>query len=280
MTDAKIIADSIGPSGARITTLQVKLHRMVLAELDTHRAFSRNFSSSRAIPTKILLNQVQTAPAMPVYWGKNQAGMQAKEEFVGEDRERMIDWWKMMASVASLGAEWGAAMGVHKQIVNRTIEPYMWVEGIVTSTEWENFYALRCHPDAQPEFQALAYKIREARALSTPKELNYGDWHLPYITSADWYDMESSLGVNQYNITTELAKVSAARCCRVSYLKHDGTDPRVEDDIDLFFKLAGGVPIHASPLEHQAVCDAGDLRSRNFLGWRQFRAIWEEGGSK
>ncbi len=276
MTDAKIILDSISPEGKRITTMQIKLHRMVLAEFDTHRRFSRNFSSSRAIPTKKLLEQVSASPAMPVWWGKNQAGMQAQEEFTGEERERAIEWWRIMAEVIARGSEWGAAMGVHKQLVNRPIEPFLYVEGIVTSTEWQNFFDLRCHPDAQPEIQLLAYKMRDALEASTPTPLQYGQWHLPYLTM-DERDMLYVYGLEDREPLWR-QKISAARCCRVSYLKHDGDKPHLDDDLALFDKLAAGVPIHASPLEHQAQCveNCDPSLSRNFSGWVQFRALWEQ----
>lgn len=275
MTEAKVICDSISDAGARITTVQIKFHRFELPALDTHRAFSRNFSSSRAIPTKKFLEQIRNEPAMPVWWGKNQAGMQANEELVGEERQEAIDWWEESAWYAARQAERGAALGVHKQIVNRVVEPFMWVEGIVTATDWDNFFELRCHPDAQPEIRVLAEKIKEVRIHSTPNRLNSGEWHLPYITEEDRKNFFVNLCM--YGSPTEtLAKVSAARCCRVSYLKHDGTSPNLKEDLALFERLAGGVPIHASPLEHQAEALPDQFaRSRNFSGWRQFREIWE-----
>ena len=47
---AVIAADSINVKGKRITTFIVTMPRIVLAELNTHRVFSRNSASSRAIP--------------------------------------------------------------------------------------------------------------------------------------------------------------------------------------------------------------------------------------
>lgn len=282
MTSAKIMADSISPEGVRITTMQVKFHRFVLAEFNTHRRFSRNFSSSRAIPTKKLLEQVRTNPAMPVWWGKNQSGMQAPEELTGQALRDAQLAWRLSASIAADRAEEMAASGAHKQIVNRLIEPFLYVEGIVTSTDWQNFFDLRCHPDAQPEIQALAYKMRDVLNASTPTPLTHGDWHLPYISSDDHFTIDDhyeELGrPATFSLWEELAKVSAARCCRVSYLKHDGTTATIKEELALFDKLAGGVPIHASPLEHQARCvpECDPSLSRNFSGWVQFRALWEQ----
>jgi hypothetical protein len=164
-------------------------------------------------------------------------------------------------------------MGVHKQIVNRVLEPYLFVEGIVTSTEWNNFFELRCHKDAQPEIQELANKIKIAINNSTPIKLNNDQWHLPYIKDDD-YEL-----INQYpDIKFILQKISAARCCRVSYLLHDGTNPNVTDDLSLFNRLAGSVPKHHSPLEHQALPDLVYQYPEyhgNFDGFIQFRKLSE-----
>lgn len=276
MIEAKIIADSVSESGKRITTLQVKFHRFVLPEFNTHRVFSRNFSSSRAIPTKKLLEQVRNDPAMPVHWGKNQPGMQAKEELDAEERFRADAKWRYAAVVAANHAEEMAAIGTHKQIVNRIIEPYIWANGIVTSTEWDNWDALRRHEDAQPEIHELACRIHEAREASTPRLLKAGEWHLPYITDEErespFYKIEANIQSNM------LVKISAARCCRVSYLKHDGTKADVNEDLFLFQRLAGAEPLHASPLEHQATPSSYNERHLwgNLFGWTQYRKVWEQ----
>lgn len=280
MIEAKVIADSISESGKRITTLQVKFHRFILPEFNTHRVFSRNFSSSRAIPTKKLLEQVRTDPAMPVHWGKNQAGMQAAEELDELTKAGAKEQWRVAALNAAHYAESLSILGAHKQIVNRIIEPYLWANGIVTSTEWDNWDELRRHEDAQPEIYELACRIHEARAASTPVLLQPGEWHLPYISEAEKNDQFFKIPAN-HNM---LKKISAARCCRVSYLKHDGSAPNVNDDLFLFQRLAGAVPLHASPLEHQATpyhlqpgaigYDA-ELQG-NLKGWIQYRKLWEK----
>lgn len=279
MIEAKIIEDSISEMGKRITTLQVKFHRFILPEFNTHRVFSRNFSSSRAIPTKKLLEQVCNDPAIPVHWGKNQSGMQAKEELQGINRQLAKDEWKHAAIAAAGYAETLANMGAHKQIVNRVIEPFLWVNGIVTSTEWSNWFDLRAHDDAQPEIHELALCMKEALNQSTPVVLKHDEWHLPYLTSEEKTKYGSKLG----------AQISAARCCRVSYLKHDGTKPNVDDDLALFERLAGAVPLHASPLEHQATPDLcynfKNIYPSSFVkpglhgnlqGWIQYRKVWEQ----
>ena len=240
--------------------------------------FSRNFSSSRAIPTRKLIQQVCTDPAVPIHWGINQPGMQATHEMSGNDLKNAKHTWMRAVESASKMAQTMADLGAHKQIVNRIIEPFLWANGIVTSTEWDNFFDLRAHPDAQPEIHELALRMREAMDNSTPKLLNTGEWHLPYLTDEEKYKYGVDLG----------QQISAARCCRVSYLKHDGTTPNVDEDLALFERLAGAVPLHASPLEHQATPDViipGNRISMaswkdstahgNFSGWIQFRKLWE-----
>lgn len=273
MIEAKIIEDSISEiEGKRITTIQVKFHRFILPEFNTHRVFSRNFSSSRAIPTSKLIEQVENDPAIPVYWGRNQPGMQAEEELTGREYSNALNEWRRAAAIAANVASNLSQYNVHKQIVNRVLEPYLWVNGIVTSTEWDNWDLLRCHKDAQPEIQELAHTMRVARNKSDPNILKEGEWHLPYITHAERKD--SYFRKNQ----KLLRKISAARCCGVSYLKHDGALPKIEDDLALFDRLAKAEPIHASPLEHQATpnIDHDLYLEGNFIGWIQFRKLWEQ----
>lgn len=277
MIEVKVVEDSINDRGQRLATLQVKFHRFILPEFNTHRVFSRNFSSSRAIPTKKLLEQVRRDPATPVHWGKNQPGMQAHEELEGMGRRFAEEAWKRAAESAAMMAEEMAAVGVHKQIVNRIIEPYLWANGIVSSTEWDNWFELRDHEDAQPEIKQLASEMKQAMQRSTPRFLKPGEWHLPYVLE---HERADSYFKNKIDL---LKKISAARCCRVSYLKHDGTVPVIDDDIALFERLAGSVPIHASPLEHQATpnhlkpgaLDYNSTLEGNLKGWVQFRKLWE-----
>lgn len=266
MISVKVIADSMSPEGERLSTLQVKFHRYILPEFNTHRVFSRNFSSSRAIPTKKLLEQVRLNPAIPLHFGKNQPGMQAFEELDGLEREAAERTWKEAAREAASFAAVLSDIGLHKQQVNRIIEPFLYVEGIVSSTEWDNFFGLRAHPDAQPEIQDLAYKMIEALEESDPVELEYGQWHLPYVSEEEKYSMPLDI----------LRRVSSARCCRVSYLKHDGSSPSVEEDINLCNRLMSSKPIHASPFEHVATPIASGS-SGNFTGWLQYRKMVEAG---
>ena len=228
----------------------------------THRVFSRNASSSRAIPVKTMLSQVWNDPAMPEYWGANKSGMQAGGAILGPRKDVIKFVWKTAAKAACVAAWSMMKLGLHKQWANRVLEPWQFIHVIVTATEWDNFMELRYHNDAQPEIFALARAVKIARTVSKPKELKHGEWHLPYITEAER---------NEYDLKT-LQKMSTARCCRVSYLKHDGTKPNVEDDLKLYDRLVGSRPLHASPLEHIATPSRGDNTwSGNLRGWVQYR---------
>lgn len=272
--EVKIIADSISSTenGTRITTLQLKYHRYIHAEFMTHRVFSRSASSSRAIPIMKTIRQVWTDPAMPVHWGKNISGMQAKSELTNIRLYLAKFLWRLSAKTACVAALGFHYIGLHKQIGNRMLEPWQFINVIVTSTEFDNFFKLRIHPDAQPEIHVLAKKMKQCIDRSTPEKLGKdsgnGTWHLPYISHSEKLRFPISI----------LLKVSVARCARVSYNNHDGSIPDIGKDIALHDMLVGSEPLHASPAEHQAFPIENNLQLfyKNFRGWEQYRTIIEE----
>lgn len=255
-TSAKIIRDSVSPEGHRLTTMEVTFHRFVLAEFNTHRMFSRNSASSRAIPTKKFMERVS---AFPVEFGSNQPGMQAGPPLEGEDLKRAEELWGVAGIQMKMFAKQLADLGVHKQVTNRLLEPFMWHTVIVTATEWDNFFGLRANPMAQPEIRVAAEMMLDAYKNSEP-ELLRGQWHLPYVLDDE---LPLDLGV--------LLKISAARCARVSYLTHDGVR-NIDKDLELFARLTEADPPHASPLEHVALpARPGETVEGNFTGWHQLR---------
>ncbi len=278
---AKVIADSISPDGVRLTTIHAKIHRFVLAELNTHRVFSRNSASSRAIPTKKIRQMVVEDPAMPIWWGKNQAGMQANEELTGLELHRAHRIWLDLRDEAVSNHEEMEAIGLHKQIANRPLEPWLWHHVIISATEWDNFFHQRRHKDAQPEMRYAADAIFSAREASKPKLVGYGEWHLPY---GDRFSIPGSstqflLSGFPPDVQLEmLKKICVGRCARVSYLTHDGVID-IAADIALFDRLSGQDPGHWSPLEHVATpvdwTKTGAVRG-NFKGWRQLRHDYEK----
>ena len=263
---AKVVEDSLSVDGIRLTTLQLRYPRFIHAEFLTHRLFSRNASSSRAIPVNKMLAQVWNDPAAPLHWGQNQAGMQAQTELTGWRRTAAKLVWRFSGRFMC-GFVWaGMKLGMHKQIANRLLEPWQFISVIVTATEWDNFFLLRDHKDAQPEIRALAKVMREAMNESSPKILRIGEWHLPYVNQAERDEFQPAL----------LAKLSAARCARVSYLTHEGKPPELGKDLELYDRLVGANPIHASPVEHQATPAFNyDHQSGNLRGWQQYRKMVE-----
>ena len=261
----KMIEDSISKTN-RICTLQLKYHRYIHAEFMTHRVFSRSASSSRAIPIKKIISEVWNNPATPLHWGQNISGMQAKTELTGIKLYLAKTFWNLASKFACILAYFMYNIGLHKQIGNRILEPFSFINVILTSTEFDNFFELRIHPDAQPEIQELAKQIKEAIDNSNPKSLEDGDWHLPYIS----YEERELFDV------TDLLKASTARCARVSYNNHDGSLPSVTKDIQLHDRLVGSKPLHASPAEHPAKAEGNDTFYKNFKGWNQYRTILED----
>lgn len=259
--EAIVVADSESEHWDRITTLQLTYPRFIHSEFMTHRVFSRSASSSRAIPVRKMLSHVWNNPATPVSWGRNIPGMQARTELEGVKLTIAKRLWKWSGR-AMCAAVWIMdRIGLHKQVANRLLEPWQHIHVVVTSTEWQNFFALRCHPDAQPEFQELACKIREAMAASKPVKRAAGEWHLPYVSDAERDAIPMELAV----------RVSAARCCRVSYLNHGGHRSGLCENAQLYDRLIKADPPHMSPVEHQARAAERRTRYANFMGWRSHR---------
>lgn len=286
---AKIIKDSISPLGTRLVTLHLRYPRFIHAEFMTHRVFSRNARSSRAVPVAKMIEEVKNDPAIPIHWGRNQPGMQAAEEC---NEKVHLDWEEVSTGIGELpdqrvmsreeawlwardkaveAAEAFMKAGYHKQVANRLLEPFMHIDTLVSSTDWANWNHLRDHEDAEPHIQKLAREIKAAMTNSKPTELDYGQWHLPYIEDGEFDNLEIA------------QKVSVARCARISYTPFDGNGS-VEAELERYTRLVGSDPLHASPAEHQAKPDCGeqtDVSFRwlnphlqgNFTGWIQYRKL-------
>jgi thymidylate synthase ThyX len=316
MYAAKVLADSVSPCGVRLTTLQVTFPRIVLAEFNTHRMLSRNSASSRAIPVEKRIAEVEADPFVPVEkriaeveadpfvpeaFGMNRPGMQAGAAVDPAMQAMSRAAWREACRRAVDGARTLVEAGVHKQWANRLLEPFAWHTVIVTATEWENFFALRCNEMAQPEIRRAAEMMRDAMAASAPRKMGIGEWHLPLFG----YD-EDGLTFNDNDPgalpMSEAIKVSVARCARVSYLTHDGRRD-VDADLALYDRLLSSG--HMSPFEHVAYvgqlvncdgfCDDTELAlwkvGPQWVGnfrwpWVQFRktlpgeSVWSGGSGK
>jgi len=275
--EAKVVEDSVAQHGGRLSTLQLRYPRYIHAELMTHRVFSRNASSSRAVPVAKMVDRALDEMVEPIRWGKNQAGMQAANAcFEGEELDRARAIWRHMAETCAAGVkELGTlgGVGLHKQWANRPLEWFSTISVVLTSTDFSNWDELRMHPDAQPEIKHLADLIFAAREGSAPifrprNRLHESGWHLPYVSGA-----EREVYPDQPEF---LAQLSTARCARTSYLNHDGSFPDKNKDIGLFNDLVGARPLHASPTEHQGYpLPLREQRSKNLQGWRQHRELVE-----
>lgn len=302
--EAKIIADSIGPNKQRITSMILTYPRFIHSELMTHRMFSRNSASSRAIPFEKMVKMVQKDPCIPIAWQKDHKGMQGTEYITNLDarvcEREWIDASKFAVQQAKKlqGSKWlSEGTSVTKQLCNRLLEPFMWHTVLVTATEWDNFFELRCPfyrvlgakndpfnlrfdhrskkdleeaygaPDvvvaarkkgeneyfawqslnlsqAEIHIQALAEAMWDAINESTPKELQGGEWHIPFGDNID----ENLL--NSYDdFDNQKIKISTARCARLSYMTFEGKID-YEKDIALHDQLLTNG--HMSPFEHCA----------------------------
>lgn len=298
---AKLIVSSITKTGRQIDTLQLRYPRPIHSEFMTHRAFSRNASSSRAIPTASLL--IRDSEMFVPNFRLNKPGMQPGDYLSPGDQILAEEIWRDMARACIEGCQKLSSktgLNVHKQHANRPLEWFGYIDVVVTATDWKNFYFLRDHEMAQEEIHLLADVMIRAKDQFEPTLLRDGDWHLPYITDKDREEaranysrylplLKDTFAVTE-DLETEISSpdaillaVSAARCCRVSYSKHDGSPSTFEEDIERFGKLMPpNGPIHASPMEHQATPLAHFAPSRqgNFRDFAQFRqfivnhAVW------
>lgn len=286
---ARVVAYSVSEeTNENIITFELEYPRLIHSELMTHRLFSRNAASSRAIPVQKMIEMVLDNPAMPVRFGKNQAGMQD----TGEDFRGVVnfgtlsllpeDAWGCAARDAADVANKFSTAGFHKQIANRLLEPFQYIKTVVTFTgKGSNFYGLRDHPDADPTICELAQAMKEAQNGAKARVLGVGDWHLPYYEN----------GVFRKGIDKGLEqakRISASCCAQVSFRKLDNSSEKADK---VFERLVESKPVHASPTEHQAtplkvgvgfrskyvthIDRDGNPWSGNFRNWGQFRQVIE-----
>lgn len=264
---AKVICDSVSDRGIRLTTFHCRYWRAIHAELMTHRVFSRNARSSRAVPSRVLL----TEPIFIPVFGMNKPGMQSDIVAPEELQMKWRNEWQDLAAICREYVDRWSNEGMHKQHANRPLEWFGWIDVLVTSVYWKNFWTLRISEFAQPEFDELARCMKQGMDLSRPRVLRPGEWHLPYITRQD----------ELYSLDLQL-KLSTARCARLSYRPFDGQNDHAAE-VARYEKLVVSSPVHASPAEHQATPDTFSHtlgggwdhphEHGNFTGWRQHRKM-------
>lgn len=285
---AKIVADSISEAGDRVTTFELEYNRYIHSEFMTHRMMSRNCSSSRAIPIDKMIGYTQENMAVPLYFGKNQSGMQAKGEI--KNKKLALFVWKTSFKLMKLSAKILSKLGMHKQIPNRLLESFQMVKVVVTTTDMDNFLNLRYHQDAQPEILMLAHKMKVALDASVPKVLKAGQWHLPYVETLELsntptfggnindqhYFLNDSEGNNLGEIYLEDAiKISTASCAAQSYRTESMTLKKAKKIYDMLIKAD---VVHSSPFEHIATpVKEGAVEPRVSINLIHAPNTWEKG---
>ena len=291
--EAKVVQDSISPDNKRILTFELTYMRYIHAEFLTHRMLSRNAASSRAIPVEKMHEFIRTSPATPVVWQKNQPGMQSSIDLVGEELEIAQREWRIATNLAVDSSQALLKAGLHKQWANRVTEPFQMMKVVVTATEWSNFFWLRNHADAQPEIHELARVMFDAMTESVPNPIGFNEWHVPYVKRERRYLNGDLIYLDNEGtpITAEDARIVSASCCaQVSFRKSDDS---LEKARSIYARLVESSPVHASPVEHQAMPIESpnqplskwfqkgvthfdkkhDAWSGNFKGWVQFRQL-------
>lgn len=265
MIQVKIVGDSVNPLGTRLTSWLLTYPRFIHSEFMTHRVFSRNAASSRAIPFKRMLAAVNQQPAFPEYWGAEQKGMAPVEEVSWKERTKDLWIWASIEATTR-AKQMVEETGIHKSIANRLLEPFGHITVLATATDHKNFFALRANKMAEPTFQVLAFKMLEAYLSNVPRVVDWGGWHMPDL-GGEWTG----------DLATNLA-ICTARCARLSYLTHDGTHSP-QTDVELWGRLKDGG--HWSPFEHPAQAHASPYGRSNYdtgnrlCGWTQYRKMFE-----
>jgi len=289
---AVVLQDSITAAGSRVVTIEAEYPRFILAELNTHSAIEKNSSSSRAIPIFNMIAQLEDNKAVPVYWGKAKAGMQAGAELDKDNLSMAKDYWHSASRRAIRHAIRLSDIGLHKQTANRLLEPFQLMKTVLTATDLDNFFNLRIHPDAQPEILMLAYKMYKAIQASTPRLLKDDEWHLPYIhTDRDdkggimYLSLDSvgkETGYQEYTAYSA-CQISASCCAQTSYRKNDDS---LEKAVTIFDKLIGADVLHASPFGHLATpvletqriyTETGHLDVERSVNCPEAPSTWQQG---
>jgi len=263
-------------TGKEIFTLVCEYPRAIHAQLLTHNVFSKNSSSTRAVPIAAAIKQIENNPAKYI-WTEKQSGMQGA--LSTEDQaivyNEVFDWARSAAIEHTLEL---VKQGAHKQNAGRLLEPFQNIKIVLTSTEWKNWDWLRDHEDAQGEIADLARAIKHARDNAKVIELNAGEWHVPFVNRyrcPEYDDLTYYLDdENQTDLTVEEAKlISMSVCAQVSYRKEDYT---LEKANKMKGMLLNGSKVHASPFEHQATPVSSYTENTGSNDPYEFES-WEEG---
>lgn len=222
MISAKMICDSIDPRGNRLRTLEVVMPRYILAEFNTHRMLSRNSASSRAIPFDKMVNEVQERTFIPYAWQKNHKGMQGTEYHTDFTYNHAAEqgWLRARDTAVFEANLLNNNCDITKQLANRLLEPFMYHKVLVSGTEWDNFFNLRCPSytfhndnkeftfksrkdvikhfgeDEEVEYESGNVKLKDLSVIQW-LQLNTGqaDIHMMFLAEAIWDATNESVPV-------------------------------------------------------------------------------------
>ncbi len=281
------IQDSLNLStDSRLSTFQWDYPRFIHGEVMTHRVFSRNAGSSRAIPVVSAIDLAVDNMVIPEF-KYNKGGMQPGRFLSERDMRSAKNIWENCAFNCVLAARELSSLKVHKQWANRMLEWFSPIRIVLSSTEFDNFLWLRNDHEAQDEIAEIAFNVERLLSESKPQIVGLGHAHVPYVDRSE--NLEYS--VNGIPLTIPQAlKISASVCGQMSYRKSDDSLEKAEDMYDRFIR---GHRVHSSPFEHQAIAadscidvipkhlDMGithfDRQNRwysgNLRGWVQYRHL-------
>jgi len=304
----KILLDSRAPSGARLTTFEVRIPKFLLAQLNTHRSLSKSAASSRAIPINRTLEAVENDPFVPTYWGKNKKGMSPDEELSDDakDGNKEIDcvpcygtgfaFGSVDCGVCKYCGKTGKIIKSSKELSARAEAKQAWLKlrdrAIETVRQLDN---LGLHKElANRLIEPWAYstviisattfrnffKLRSQPHTGVQRELQtiaaemltlYKASTPTPLTAGEWHlPLIRDEDREQVSDIEVLRKVSVGRCARVSYLTHDGRRD-LQADVDLHDRLL--VDAHMTPFEHVAQAAGSPIQSGNFKGFIQYRKL-------
>lgn len=176
---AKLLnSTDVGCLGVPVRTFILEYPRYIHSQVMTHRIFSRNATSSRAIKLEKMLKGLDKNFVIPKYWGAKQRGMQAYSQIAPHTQSEAIHVWYEAYKNARRSALALDQLGVHQQVVNRLLEPFMIIRVMLTGDDFDNFLKLRTAHDSQPEIQELALKMQDC--IKRAPKAKVSDVHLPY----------------------------------------------------------------------------------------------------
>lgn len=247
----RVVAHSRSTSNPEnsIITFELEYWRAIHPELLTHRYFSRNAMSSRAVSLKNMESLVRSQETSPIYWGLDQRGMSASNEH--EDPSLCVEAWDRGRERALKTFNELKDLGLHKQIVNRPLDPYQRIKVVLTTTELNNFFWLRLGDDVEPNMQSLASMMKDCVDNSPVEELHDDEWHTPYVQHERDFEGNLVYLVEGLPVTTKEALAISSSCCaQVSFRTIDNSYNKATS---VYKKLGvGSDKMHASPFEHQA----------------------------